>query len=82
MTREPLEEMFSRYPEHLTVVQLASVLGISRTATYKWLQTGMVPAYKRGETWIILRDEVLAWVKAGRNTPAVPTDETPEQADA
>jgi excisionase family DNA binding protein len=68
MTRR-LDELFSRYPEHLSVPQLADVLGVGASTAYKWLQGGIVPAYKVGGAWIILRDEVRDWLEAGRNVP-------------
>jgi excisionase family DNA binding protein len=64
-----LDELFDRYPEHLTVPQLAEVLGVKRTTAYKWLQTGVVPAYKLGGAWVILRDEVRDLLASGRNMP-------------
>lgn len=71
-----LEELFAPYPEHLTVEQLASVLGIKVPTAYRWLQTGLVPAYKVGQTWVILRDEVRDHLEAGRNSP--PPAQDPE----
>jgi excisionase family DNA binding protein len=70
-----LDELFGRYPEHLSVPQLADVLGVRPSTAYKWLQTGIVPGYKVGGAWIILRDEVRDLVASGRNLP--PGDELP-----
>jgi excisionase family DNA binding protein len=64
-----LDELFDRYPEHLTVPQLADVLGVRPSTAYKWLQAGVVPAYKVAGAWVILRDEVRDWLAAGRNLP-------------
>jgi excisionase family DNA binding protein len=69
VTPDRVDELFDRYPEHLSVPELADVLGIKRTTAYKWLQGGIVPAYKVGGAWVILRDEVRDWLKAGRNVP-------------
>jgi len=68
-----LDELFARYPEHLSVPQLADVLGIRPSTAYKWLQTGVIPAYKVGGAWVILRDEVRDLVASGRNLPADPS---------
>ena len=70
-----LDELFDRYPEHLSVPQLAELLGVKRTTAYKWLQTGVVPAYKLGGAWVILRDEVRDLLKSGRNMPPDTTRE-------
>jgi excisionase family DNA binding protein len=64
-----LDELFGRYPEHLSVPQLADVLGVRPSTAYKLLQTGIVPGYKVGGAWIILRDEVRDLVASGRNLP-------------
>lgn len=71
-----LDELFDRYDEHLTVPQLADVLGIRRTTAYRWLQEGIVPAYKRGGAWVILRDEVRDWLAEGRNVPPTPSSDS------
>src|SRR4051794_41933382 len=70
-----LDELFARYPEHLSVVQLAEVLGVKRTTAYKWLQSGVVPAYKLGGAWVILRDEVRDLLASGHNMPPDTTQE-------
>lgn len=64
-----LDDLFGRYPEHLTVDQLAELLGIKPQTAYKWLQSGLVPGYKVGKAWVILRDEVRDHLAAGRNVP-------------
>ena len=64
-----MDELFDGYPEHLTVPQLADVLGVKRTTAYRWLQTGLVPGYKIGGAWVILRDEVRDLLASGRNVP-------------
>ena len=69
MSRSRLDELFDGYPEHLTVPQLADVLGVKRTTAYRWLQTGIVPGYKMGGHWVILRDEVRDMLASGRNAP-------------
>ena len=38
VTGNRLDELFGRYPEHLTVPQLAEVLGVQASTAYKWLQ--------------------------------------------
>ena len=80
-----LDDLFAGYPEHLTVAQLAEILGINTANAYRWLREGTVPGYKVGRAWIILRDEVKERVLEGSNIPrdqlpgnpppAVPPDE-------
>lgn len=64
-----LDELFAPYPEHLTVEQLAFVLGVTKQTAYHWLQAGLVPGYRVGRAWVILRDEVRDHLAAGRNVP-------------
>ena len=63
-----LDDLFAPYPEHLTVDQLAEVLGVTKLTAYRWLQRGIVPGYKVDRAWLILRDEVRDHLAAGRNT--------------
>lgn len=62
-----LDDLFADYPANLTVTQLSEVLGIGRATTYKWLNEGTIPAYRVGNTWLILRDEVKDLIASGRN---------------
>lgn len=70
-----LDDLFAPYPEHLSVEQLASVLGVQSPTAYRWLQKGLVPAYKVGTSWVIVRDEVKDYLEANRNRPREDEDE-------
>ena len=72
-----LDELFEGLPRHLTVEELAGVLGVGKQTAYIWLSRGLVPGYKIGGSWVIVRDEVRDHLAALRN---VPLDE--EGADA
>lgn len=79
-----LDELFQGLPLQLDVHAVAEVLGTSTKGVYKWLQTGVIPAYKVGSTWIVLRDELkdtLAMSRnlAGRLPPSAEDDEPPSQ---
>ena len=65
-----LDDLFAPYPDHLTVEQLAEVLGVTKLTAYRWLQRGIVPGYKVDRAWLILRDEVRDHLAAGRNDPS------------
>lgn len=58
-----LDELFSAYPVHLSVSNLAEVLGVTQKTAYEYLQSGDVPAYQIGTRWLILRDEVKGFVE-------------------
>lgn len=66
-TVSDLEALFAPYPEKLTIDQMAAVLGISKKTAYKYLSDGTIPAYKLGNSWIILRDDVKEKLRAGSN---------------
>jgi len=58
-----LDELFSAYPVHLSVSNLAEVLGVTQKTAYEYLQAGELPAYRIGTRWLILRDEVKEFVE-------------------
>jgi len=66
-----LDELFEGMPKHLTVDQLGEVLGVSRQTAYNWLNKGVVPGYKLGNTWVIVRDEIRDHLLAHRNQPSL-----------
>jgi excisionase family DNA binding protein len=73
-----LEALFAKYPERLTPQDLEEIFGLSRNTVYRWLQTGVVPAYQVEKTWLIARDQVKDWVWSHRNelrAGQVPVDE-------
>lgn len=53
-----LEIILSAYPTHLSVSDLATVLGVTMKTTYEYLQAGDIPAYRVVRKWVILRDDV------------------------
>lgn len=64
-----LDDVFADYPVHLSVGQLAELLGIQKSTAYKWLNQGRIPAYKIGGAWVILRDEVKDALISSRHAP-------------
>jgi excisionase family DNA binding protein len=60
----PLDDLFAGYGVHLSVTDLAAVLGVTRATAYEYLQAGSVPSYRIGSRWLILRDEVRDFVKS------------------
>ncbi len=62
-----LDDLFEGLPSHLSVDELAEVLGITRPTVYRYLQRGVLPAYKVESTWVILRDEIKDYLRSHRN---------------
>lgn len=82
-----LDELFDGRPKRLGVQEVAELLDMTTQGVYKWIHSGVIPAYKLGATWIILRDELRDAIDAGSNLSqqlpaALRVDEAPtEDAD-
>lgn len=71
--RDPLDALFDGRPETLSVAEVADMLGISTKGVYRWIKDGVIPAYKVGRTWFLLRDDLHELMRRGRNaTPGWP----------
>lgn len=78
MTR--LDELFEGLPPKLDVPQVADLLGMTTKGVYKWIHTGVIPAYKLGGTWLILRDELRDAIASGSNlTQHLPAEPSQDQ---
>lgn len=64
-----LDEIFRDLPVRLDVPQVAELLGVTKKGVYQWIHQGVIPAYKLGSTWIILRDDLRDTIAAGSNLP-------------
>lgn len=64
-----LDDFFRDVPEQLSVKDVAQLLGVSSQAVYSWLNDGVFPGYRIGKTWFILREDLKATMRAGRNMP-------------
>lgn len=65
-----LDSLFEDLPPRLDVTQVADLLGVSTKGVYAWLRDGTIPGYQIGRTWFILRDELKATMRQGRNQAA------------
>ena len=63
----------------LSVDEIAEYLGISRDTIYTWLNTRDLPGHRVGRLWKFKRDEVDAWVRAGK--AAGPRQDKSEQEE-
>ena len=66
---EALDELFNPFPPTLTVDEAAELLNVGRKNAYLWLRNGVIPGYKLGGTWFIIRDELKEALRAGTNAP-------------
>lgn len=67
-----LEALFENCAEVLDAEEVADLLRISRHNTYVWLRTGVIPGYKVGSSWRVIRDELKDAVAQGTNRPSLP----------
>ncbi len=67
-----LDAIFERFPEVMTVPEVAELLRMTKPGTYKWLREGVLPGYKIEGSWFIFRDELKEKLRDGTNNlPAV-----------
>ena len=66
---DALDELFAGRPETLSVDDVAELLNISKKNAYAWLRDGVIPGYKIGPTWRVVRDELKATMREGANAP-------------
>lgn len=66
---EGLDALFADRPETLSVEEVAQLLNISPQNTYSWLRNGVIPGYKIGNTWRVIRDELKETMRLGANSP-------------
>lgn len=55
-------ELFTEYPDIMTVPQLRSALGIGRTGVYKLLESRAIRSFKIGNTYKIPKTALLEYV--------------------
>ena len=53
-----LDDLFAPYSSHLSVTELATLLGVTQKTAYDYLQAGGIPAYRVCKKWLILRDDI------------------------
>lgn len=64
-----LDDFFRDVPDQLGVKDVATLLGVSTQGVYTWLNDGILPGYRIGKTWFILREDLKELMRAGSNRP-------------
>lgn len=62
-----LDALFEGLKKTLTVPEVAELLNMTKPGIYKWLREGVLPGYKVGSTWFIIRDELRQTLEKGSN---------------
>ena len=70
----------------MTISQVAKLLSVAERTVYQWANDGEIPAYKVGNSWRFMEEELEQWVtsrsnvgKAAGSGPAKQDDDAPEQ---
>lgn len=64
-----LDALFKGLAPTLTAPEVAELLGMTKQGVYNWLRDGVIPGYKLGNTWFVLRDELKEALRHGANVP-------------
>ncbi|MEW2011310.1 helix-turn-helix domain-containing protein [Microbacterium sp. NPDC078814] len=67
---DAVDRLFDQSPPTLGVTEVAERLGVSTKSVYSWLREGLVPGYKIGTTWFVIRDELKDTLRKGANKRA------------
>lgn len=78
VTLDGLDALLKDYGRTMTAGEVAEALGMTKQGVYHWLRDGLIPGYKLGTTWFIMRDELKETLLAGANTAARQLRDTPE----
>lgn len=68
------EDPEERLPEYLTIHETAALLKLGERTVYDMLRMGRLPGVaKAGGKWRVDRDKLVAWMEAGGELTADPT---------
>lgn len=66
-----LDEVFEGVPKLLGIQEAADLLGMTKRGVYQWIRHGVIPAYKLGSLWFVVRDDLRDSLAAGLNSPVM-----------
>ena len=70
-----LDALFEGRGPTLSAGEVAELLGMTKQGVYHWLRDGVLPGYKVGTTWFILRDELKETLRKGANAGPARSDQ-------
>ncbi|WP_257346923.1 helix-turn-helix domain-containing protein [Pseudalkalibacillus decolorationis] len=59
--------MEDKYPEIMTVSQVAEYLQISEVTTYKLVQENKIPGFKIGRHWRVKKEDLTIYIEKLKN---------------
>ena len=69
LVTDALDALFEGLAPRLEVGEVAELLGMTKQGVYNWLRDGVIPGYKLGNSWFILRDDLKEAMRGGFNRP-------------
>lgn len=80
----PDEKYWLRFPQVLSVTEVAEITRVSTVTVWRLLNSGKIPAHRIADAWIIYREEIQAWADNGSeplqvHSPTKFLDEYPEE---
>ncbi|MEO5536050.1 MAG: helix-turn-helix domain-containing protein [Pseudolysinimonas sp.] len=69
------DDYWARLPDPLPVSAVADVVRLSKGTVSRRLNTGEIPGYFIGGSWILFKDEFRAWLGSMRNDPIPPPED-------
>ena len=65
---DALDQLFEQDPPTLGPAEVAERLNTTTRTVNTWLREGIIPGYKVGTSWFIIRDELKEALRSGANT--------------
>ena len=53
------DQFLTRFPDELSVPELAEILGKTTPTAYRWLAAGSLPGHRYANTWLVYKHEIL-----------------------
>lgn len=66
------EDYWAQYPDTLTTSDVAKIISIGTPAVRARLRDGTIPGHRIGDSWIIFKPEIRAWLNATSNSRREP----------
>lgn len=65
MTR--MDDLLDAYPPQMSASDVARVLGVTQRTVVTWLKTGQLPGMRLPSQWLVLREDLRAFLDAAYN---------------
>lgn len=68
---DAIDKLLADTSDVLSASEVAKLLGVTKQGVYHWLRDAVIPGYKVGTQWFILREELAATLRRGANTSPI-----------